>query len=228
MQRDSKQARRYDLGKMLDWWTVQCRNVTWGHGVTTEHAKYLQTWSDNPCNKMNHIGVMVPPSFSKWLGDQLPKGKFIDLFCGHGGFSKGFIDAGHEHLLGIDNDLNILKCYNREIGECICADLTKFQDLPKMEVDYIIGSPPCNNFTNANPKRDGYAGIKTLKMFFYWVSYYQPKIWIMENVPGVKRHYPGRVYDMHDYGVPQHRKRFIGSNFDFKNSILQKTLEGFL
>lgn len=39
----------------------------------------------------------------------------IDLFCGAGGFSKGFKDAGYTILLGIDNSVNKLKTYSKNI-----------------------------------------------------------------------------------------------------------------
>ena len=143
---------------MLDWWTVTGRNIGWGVGVTTEHAKYLQTWEDSKCNHIEHIGLMVPPRFSKWLGEQLPRGSFVDLFCGPGGFSKGFVDAGHEQLMGYDYDKSVLKCYKENVGDCELLDLTKKHELPKYKPTYVIGSPPCNDFTLA--RIAGSAGTK--------------------------------------------------------------------
>lgn len=213
----------------LEWSTVTTKSKSYWTAFSPDHAAWLQTWPENPCKDLHHNGLMVPPKFAKWLGDQLPKGTFIDLFCGHGGFSKGFLQAGHKHVLGVDVNHKILKCYKREIGECVCFDLTKTKGIDFPQVDYVLSSPPCNEFSVANNEANAMAGLKLVKAGFWWISYIQPKIWIMENVPGMKRHYKNsKIYDMHDYGVPQHRRRAITSNFDFKSHKFQTTMEGFI
>ena len=37
----------------------------------------------------------------------------IDLFCGAGGLSKGFMDAGVDIILGVDNDTAALKTFEK-------------------------------------------------------------------------------------------------------------------
>ena len=212
----------------LPWSVVTTKGKSYWTGTAPDHALWLQPWPENPCKRLVHNGLMVPPKFAKWLGNQLPKGTFIDLFCGHGGFAKGMIDAGHKHVLGIDFNQDILKCYKREIGDCVCFDLNNIKGLDLPQVDYVIASPPCNNFSVANNEANAILGIKLVKAAMWWISYIQPKIYIVENVPGMARHYKNaKVYDMWDYGVPQHRKRAIMSNFGFKDNRFQTEILDF-
>ena len=37
--------------------------------------------------------------------------KVLDLFCGAGGLSRGFIDAGFEVVAGVDNNQNALDTF---------------------------------------------------------------------------------------------------------------------
>lgn len=68
--------------------------------------------------------------------------KVIDLFCGAGGFSEGFKQAGYEIVLGVDMWEDALKSYevNQEC-EVWKRDIIDIDILPPCDV--IIGSPPC-------------------------------------------------------------------------------------
>ena len=56
-----------------------------------------------------------------------PKYKFVDLFAGCGGLSKGFMDAGFNIVLGVDNNEPALKtfAYNHKNAKTLNADLSK-------------------------------------------------------------------------------------------------------
>ena len=54
----------------------------------------------------------------------------IDIFCGCGGLSLGFRDAGYRVLLGIDNDPVALKTYGRNFGNTVPFQL----DLPDEDI----------------------------------------------------------------------------------------------
>lgn len=43
----------------------------------------------------------------------------VDLFCGAGGLSKGFLDAGYDVILGVDFDESALKTFKENHGSRI-------------------------------------------------------------------------------------------------------------
>lgn len=122
----------------------------------------------------------------------------VDLFCGCGGFSRGFKDEGFEIILGVDIDLKVLRSFSenfpkaialqRDIKEIHGKDFNRIIGDPP---DVIIGSPPCEPFTPTNPKRlkneldrlyIDEIGILTLH-FIRLIGDLKPKIFVMENVP---------------------------------------------
>ncbi|WP_435011729.1 DNA cytosine methyltransferase [Tundrisphaera lichenicola] len=139
--------------------------------------------------------------------------RVIDLFCGAGGMSLGFRAAGCRILAGIDEDdaanatyldnFTRLQPDNPPIvpspGE---GDLHSFdlESIPGVEgVDIVIGGPPCQGFS-----RIGRAKIDSLrdegqreegfeedprnelyKIFLSAVRRWQPRAFVMENVPGM-------------------------------------------
>ena len=83
--------------------------------------------------------------------------KVLDLFCGCGGLSLGFEQAGYNVLLGIDNWEDALVTFrnNHHESETICADLMKLnpedveKKIGKQKLDVIVGGPPCQGFSMA-------------------------------------------------------------------------------
>ena len=193
------------------------------------------------------------------------KYKFIDLFCGAGGFAKGFHMAGFECIGGIDNVKAAIDThsYNFPNSKSICKDIreiepNEFHEIIGKEnkVDVIIGGPPCPTFSTI-----GHAKIQSISRmkdkditddprnelfmdYLKYVKYFQPEIFVMENVPNFMTKYKGKTFERvkqiieHDlpeyeivsptkvlnsvfYGVPQVRKRMIlvackkGLNFEY-------------
>lgn len=169
----------------------------------------------------------------------------IDLFCGCGGFSKGFEQAGFNVRLGIDSWADAVKTYelnfpkaktiNEDITNISIKDLLETANLKKEEVDVIIGGPPCQGFSLSGKRMLDDPRNILYKSFVNIVKDIKPKIFIMENVPGLIRLFNGKVKqevidDFTDlgynvemqllsaegYGVPQQRKRvfFVGVNRD--------------
>lgn len=159
-----------------------------------------------------------------------------DLFCGAGGFSEGFRQAGYKVLWGIDNWQPAVDTHKKNHPEVDvrCEDILKVipSSLPK--VDILIGSPPCTFFSlsNRGGNRDPAEGLILVKRFLMFVHVLQPRYWIMENVPQLLRHLPERIalrklgidkdgyleipvrleVNTADFGVPQRRRRvFCGS-----------------
>lgn len=167
----------------------------------------------------------------------------IDLFCGCGGFSKGFEQAGFDIRLGIDlwKDAVITYQHNFPKTKTINQDITTldgkilldFLEIPADEIDVIIGGPPCQGFSISGKRLIDDPRNKLYKSFVDIVAHIMPKIFVMENVPGLIRLFGGKVkaeiindftelgynVDMQllsseQYGVPQKRKRafFVGIN----------------
>lgn len=114
--------------------------------------------------------------------------KALDVFCGLGGWSDGLAAAGFD-VKGID----IVKLPYKH--KFILADIMDLNPQNFRGYDVIVGSPPCRNFTKlvSLHKRwkeplDINKGLKLVHAFLTFVDIAKPKIWIMENVPGLEKH----------------------------------------
>ena len=88
----------------------------------------------------------------------------LDLFCGCGGLSRGFIDAGFNVDLGVDFDDMALKSFAHNHDNAVAMkldlfdlnnvnEIKKFFDSKGHEVDVLIGGPPCQGFSLAGPRQ---------------------------------------------------------------------------
>lgn len=163
--------------------------------------------------------------------------KVIDLFCGCGGLSEGFRQAGFTIVGGVDFNKSAIETYNHNFREAngICCDLLEmdesqikniFEDLEG--VDVIIGGPPCQGFSSANRYKNEFDDPRN-KLFFEFVKFVdlaKPKAIVIENVRGIVTNNNGyakdRIYkifqergynvvhkilDASAFGVPQKRLR---------------------
>ena len=112
--------------------------------------------------------------------------KVLDLFCGKGGWSVPFIEDGDE-VWGID-----IKNYDYP-GNLIQEDIRNLDGYGFSDMDLIIGSPPCTEFSHAkmmfagrwkNPYRmpNPEKGLELVRDFYRFIEQAQPKYWAMENV----------------------------------------------
>lgn len=176
----------------------------------------------------------------------------IDLFCGCGGFSKGFEEAGYNIRFGIDMWKDAIVTYkqnfpnaavmNEDITKISGKDILKASKLKKDEVDVIIGGPPCQGFSVSGKRMIDDERNKLYKSYVQIVSELKPKVFVMENVPGLVRLFKGQVgvqvkedftnigytvgmqiLSADNYGVPQQRKRvfFVG----VRNDLVKKGME---
>lgn len=164
----------------------------------------------------------------------------IDLFCGCGGLSYGFVQAGYDVILGVDNEDAALRTFeaNHPHSKGINADLSNSKAIEeirkvvkKRKIDVIVGGPPCQGFSLTGPRHFDDERNKLYLAVFRLVGQFKPKAFLIENVPGLARLYGGQIKDeiklrfekkgyslsmqilcAADYGVPQMRKRvfFVG------------------
>ena len=142
--------------------------------------------------------------------------KVIDLFCGAGGSSLGYKMAGFDVILAVDINEVPLRSYkaNHPEVETWQKDIMQLtaKDLPKADV--ILGSTPCQNFSIANMNRT--YDMTLTNHFLSIIQQYNPKYWMLENVPGLAKFLPDTNYNIlnaANYGVPQKRKRVIAGRY---------------
>lgn len=120
--------------------------------------------------------------------------KVVDLFCGAGGLSKGFLDAGYDVVLGIDYDDAALETFQKNHGSATAMklDLYNHENIEKIvdflkernidNLDVLVGGPPCQGFSYAgkmdiNDKRN-FLYIAMVKL----TERLRPKAVLLENV----------------------------------------------
>jgi DNA (cytosine-5)-methyltransferase 1 len=116
----------------------------------------------------------------------MSKPKVLDLFCGMGGLSSGFVEAGFS-VLGVDKSETAGAAYKKYTSsKFIQADLSRevFED----SYDYVIGGPPCRpwssvNMTNRGEEHEDYALVRK---FTDNVLSVKPEGFILENVPPLR------------------------------------------
>ncbi len=189
--------------------------------------------------------------------------KVLDLFSGAGGFSSGFQNAGFDIKGAIEINEIYAKTHENNFEHCktICGDIRdwspkKFAGETKInagDIDVIIGGPPCQTFSSiGTPKINSIGGANhsgnhrtyLYKNYFDYIRYYQPKVFVMENVPTLKTKDKGQLFqkilntikelkftafpfilNAVNYGVPQIRKRlfivgFQNSTTDYSGPVM--------
>ncbi len=145
----------------------------------------------------------------------MKKLRIIDLFCGTGGFSKGFINGSSaicDVILGID--LLQRSCETFQLNHpgalSLSGDIRKLRrqelsnqlKLKKGQVDLIVGGPPCQGFSSIRPFRSSNEDDprNTLfEEFASFVNFFRPKAFVLENVVGLATHQDGATLSaLHD------------------------------
>jgi DNA (cytosine-5)-methyltransferase 1 len=170
----------------------------------------------------------------------------IELFAGAGGLALGLEMAGFSTraLIEIDQYCCETLRYNapkyfpqavifeRDITGLDVSEVLNTTHLNKDQIDLIAGGPPCQSFTIAKiPKGGRSLDDPRDNLFLHFVRFVReirPKVFIMENVPGLLNKAKGEVFqrvldafgslgyklnykvlNAADYGVPQIRKRLF-------------------
>jgi len=121
----------------------------------------------------------------------------LDLYCGVGGFSEGFKQAGFKIKYAIEYKKNIAENYklNHPKTKVINADIRDLNPNDFKDVDIIIASPPCQSFSQANNVKD----IEN--------SYHLPKYIKKSKFPKIE------VFNSKNYGAVQSRRRCFAGKY---------------
>lgn len=159
----------------------------------------------------------------------------VDLFCGAGGLTHGFVEEGFNVKVGIDVDETCRFAYEYNNGAKF-VDEDVFSLTPdelrsafgNAAIKIMVGCAPCQPFSsynNGDRKKDD--KWKLLYRFAELILAIRPDVFSMENVPELRRFEHGKVledfvnklssiykikdYDVYcpDYGIPQQRTRLV-------------------
>lgn len=152
----------------------------------------------------------------------------IDLFSGAGGLSIGLEAAGIESVCAVEIMKDAAATYRARFpsAEVHNRDIAGVDFRQYRGVDIVAGGPPCQPFSTGGLRRGDQDRRDFLPEFVRAVIEAQPKVFIMENVPGLVSFTPylrevlaplfdlyriaePRVVNAADYGVPQSRRRLV-------------------
>lgn len=163
----------------------------------------------------------------------------LDLFCGAGGITEGFRQAGFECVYANDINTWAIKTFranhpttladNRPIREVDAAALRKELGMAKGELDVLVGGPPCQGFSINAPERFLEDPRNSLFCdYLRFIEEFEPEALLFENVPGILSLGGGVIFERivealgshgysvsvkilfsAHYGVPQERWRTI-------------------
>lgn len=161
--------------------------------------------------------------------------KILDLFCGTGGFSKGFEKARgarYETVFGIDILPKSVETFqmNHKAALGVCGDIRKVRceelsqklKIKRGELDLVIGGPPCQGFSSIRPFRSSNEDDprnSLFEQFAGFVNWFRPRALVMENVVGLATHQGGQT-------IQQIEECFGGLGYDCQWRILNTATFG--
>lgn len=156
--------------------------------------------------------------------------KFIDLFCGIGGFHQAMTSLGGKCVFASDIDEDCRKTYEANYGITPAGDITKIDAANIPAHDVLCGGFPCQAFSKAG-NRLGFDDLTKGTLFFdicRIIEYHRPRYVLLENVRNLASHDKGNtwrvihdkleklgynllpkpvIFSPHYIGIPQHRER---------------------
>ena len=174
--------------------------------------------------------------------------KGIDLYSGIGGWTLGMKFSGLENIYSYEWNKDSLETHNLNFKtklDVVDIRKLKLDQIPNPEeIDFVVGSPPCTQFSYSNRGGSGNIsdGLVDVFKFLEIVNYIKPRYWVMENVPRVKKIIDhvinndknfkkfkplikfNEVVNVSEFGVPQKRKRMICGDFPYELFLSYKGL----
>ncbi len=153
----------------------------------------------------------------------------VDVFCGCGGMSLGFQNAGFRVVAGYDNwelaTTSYSSNFDHDVHQLDLGNVkAAAEHIAQYNPDTIIGGPPCQDFSIAGKRLESRRADLTVS-YAKVVSLLAPKLMVMENVYSIEKSkalraaerilknsgygITRRVIDASLTGVPQKRRRFF-------------------
>ena len=159
------------------------------------------------------------------------KMKFIDLFCGIGGFHQALGNLGYQCVLASDIDPECRKVYQDNYKLEPCGDINEIvvEDIP--DFDILCAGFPCQPFSKAGSQK-GFSDTRGNLFFSICkiIKHHKPRYLLLENVRNLASHDSGNTWKVIQskiselgyytyskpvilntlyFGVPQSRERVI-------------------
>lgn len=169
----------------------------------------------------------------------------VDLFCGCGGLSLGFQQAGFDIIAAYDNWQPAINVYEKNFSHPVYKrDLgvnEAQQEVIQLHPRFIIGGPPCQDFSTAGHMDEGLGRAQLSVAFSTIITEAKPEYFVMENVARARnsKAYQKAIslFSEAGYGmtkivldacycnVPQQRKRyFVIGHLGDKDDFLKQPL----
>ncbi len=130
--------------------------------------------------------------------------RFIDLFCGIGGFRIGFERAGCECVFSSDWDKYSQVTYEANFGEKPHGDIHAVRSDEVKAHEILCGGFPCQPFSlagvskkNSLGRAHGFEDEKQGNLFFEiarLIAWHRPAAFVLENVKNLKSHDKGNTF----------------------------------
>ena len=157
-------------------------------------------------SRYKQIGNAVPPLLARAVGETIPRGIGVDLFCGAGGLSEGLKQAGHNVILSSDANPNMCQTYqiNHPETRVVLCDFNNQENVKDLlssveselkgkTLRFLAGGPPCQGFSTAGKWNPDDARNSLLFRILEFVDELQPDYILFENVPGIRTMKEGKL-----------------------------------
>ena len=156
----------------------------------------------------------------------------VDLFCGIGGLTHGFVKEGFRVVAGMDADPTCRYAYETNNGaRFMLRDVFHVtpEEIPGLfpdgDVKVLVGCAPCQPFSRYANRSKEDSKWRLVGVFARLIEAVRPDVVSMENVPEMARHavfgtflgmlqnaryrFAWSIVNCPDYGVPQTRHRLV-------------------
>ncbi len=178
-------------------------------------------------------------------GNELTNYKYIDLFCGIGGFHIALSSFGAQCVFASDIDRYSQDIYEKNFGMRPNGDIRQIKCKEIPSHDILCAGFPCQPFSISGNQKGFNDSTGNGNLFFEIIRiarFHKPKIIFLENVSNLEKHDDGKTFDIikakldsigyyifykninsSDFGVPQARQRLyiiaIRKNLKIKNFV---------